>query len=270
MQPVAERVSICGLDTEMRICGEGRPLLYLHSGDGIKRELDFISKLSALGRVYAPSHPGFGTSERPDDFKTVEDIAYFYLDFIKQSGLTDITLMGSSVGGWIACEMAVRATECLRNIVLIDTVGARFSDRDTPDIADIYMMPDADRLSRSFCNPDAGRLDIANSTDGDLIEVSRNRIALCQYAWSPYMNNPRLKRWLHRIDRPTLLIWGAQDQIVSPDYGRCFAAGIPGAKFALVEQAGHFPQVEQGEGVLRLVSSFVANEAGTAATLVDA
>ena len=155
--------------------------------------------------------------------------------------------------------MAVRSTQRIRDLVLIDTVGARFSDRDIVDIADIYMLADDELRSRAFADPGKGILDIAASSDDDLVEVSRNRIALCQYAWSPYMHNPRLRRWLHRIDVPTLLIWGANDGIVTPDYGRKFAAEIPHARLEVVEKAGHFPHIEQGERVMQLIGNFVSS-----------
>lgn len=258
MQAVVTRARVCGMDTEIRLCGKGRPILYLHSGDGIRCELDFVKKLSSLGQVHAPSHPGFGNSERPDDFKTVEDLAYFYLDYLEQSGLSDVLMVGASFGGWIACEIAVRSTQRLSKLVLLNTVGARFSDRDAEDIADIYMLPDNEKAALSYFNPDNGKLDIATSSDEDLIEVSRNRIALCQYAWSPYMNNPRLKRWLHRINVPVHLIWGAQDRIVPPEYGRKFAAEISDTRFTLIDQAGHFPHVEQSDAVMRLIQDFIA------------
>ena len=258
MTAILDTTRVCGINTELRVIGEGRPVVYLHSGDGIKRELDFVHGLSHLGRIHAPSHPGFGNSDRPDDFKTVEDLAYFYLDLLDQHKLDDITLIGASFGGWIASEMAVRSTRRIRDLVLIDTVGARFSDRDVVDIADIYMLPDEEFRSRAFVDPAKGKIDIANSSDDDLIEVSRNRIALCQYAWSPYMHNPRLRRWLHRIDVPTLLVWGASDEIVTVDYGRKFAAEIPRARLEVVEQAGHFPHIEQGKRVMQLIESFVA------------
>lgn len=267
MQFSVEVRDVCGQETEIRTCGSGRPILYLHSGDGIARELPFLNQLASLGSVIAPSHPGFGKSRRPDDFKSIEDLAYFYLDFLKVARLLDVTIIGSSFGGWIACEIAMRSTEHLRDIVLIDTVGARFSDKHKSDIADIYMLDDTEYLEHAFFNPEIGKLDIANSSEKDLLVHSRNRVALCQYAWSPYMHNPRLERWLHRIDIPALCIWGAADRIVDTAYGRHFASQLPHCEIAIVENAGHFPQVEQPAEVMHLLNRFLKSGHGPAARL---
>jgi pimeloyl-ACP methyl ester carboxylesterase len=94
-------------------------------------------------------------------------------------------------------------------------------------------------------------------SEAELAGIVRSREALCYYAWQPYMHNPQLRRWLHRIDIPTLVLWGAEDRIVKPDYGRAFAAGIPGARFELIANSGHFPQIEQPEAFARAVTAFV-------------
>jgi pimeloyl-ACP methyl ester carboxylesterase len=91
--------------------------------------------------------------------------------------------------------------------------------------------------------------------DAELVTYARNRDALCLYAWNPLLYNPRLKAWLKRIDVPTLVVWGAHDGIVSPAYGRTFAGLIPGARFTLIDNAGHHPEIEQP-------SHFVAHLAG--------
>ena len=245
MQLESTRMNVCGIDTEVFTRGEGRPLLYLHDGLGLDPDSAFLRMLAENFRVSAPSHPGFGGTPRPNDFKTVEDLAYFYLDLMDQLKLDEVTLVGASFGGWIASEIAVRSTARLRELVLIDTVGARFADRDQVDIKDIYMVSDAEFLELAFHDPEKGRLDIAAKTDEELVIVSRNRVALCQYGWSPYMNNPRLKRWLHRINVPTLLLWGKQDNIVDTSYGLQFASRIAGAQFRVIDNAGHFPAIEQ-------------------------
>ncbi len=256
MQPSIELTTVAGFQTEVQRWGKGPPLLYLHSGDGLAKEAEFLTALGQHFQVIAPSHPGFGNSLRPDDFKTVEDLAYFYLDFLALEKLENVILAGSSFGGWIALEIAIRSSERLAQMILIDTVGVRFSDRDKPDIADVYMLSDAEIIEYSYFDVAQGKLDIANTTDEELLIVSRNRVALCQYAWSPYMHNPRMKRWLHRVEVPTLVLWGEQDRIVSTNYGQRIADEIMGAKFVRIEDAGHYPQIEKPKETVDSIVTF--------------
>ncbi len=259
MQPSIELMSVAGIQTEVRRWGEGPPLLYLHPGDGLAKENEFLAALARHYQVIAPSHPGFGNSLRPDDFKTMEDLAYFYLDFMAQENLVGVTMAGSSFGGWVALEIAIRSSARLAQIILIDTVGVRFSERDKADITDVYMLSDAEIIENSYFDVARGKFDIANATDEELLIVSRNRVALCQYAWSPYMHNPRMKRWLHRVDVPTLVLWGAQDRIVSVEYGQRVAAAISDANFKMIEEAGHYPHIEKPKETVDAILAFSKN-----------
>jgi pimeloyl-ACP methyl ester carboxylesterase len=94
-------------------------------------------------------------------------------------------------------------------------------------------------------------------SDEALVVHARNREALCLYAWHPYMYNPQLPRWLGRITVPTLLVWGASDRVVTPDYGRAYSRLIPGSRFELIEQAGHHPEIEQPEAFVERVAAFL-------------
>jgi pimeloyl-ACP methyl ester carboxylesterase len=264
--PALTSLKIAQLEVALFRLGSGRPVLYLHPGVGFSRLESWLPMLAGRGyQTTVPSHPGFGASARPDDFKTVEDLAYFYLDFIKQQSLKDVILIGSSFGGWIAAEIAVRTTASLRAVVLVDTVGVRFGERDQVDITDIYMMSDEDFLRAAYANPAAGVRNYESATEDERLIAVRDRISLCQYGWSPYMNNPRLKRWLHRIDVPTLCIWGRNDGIVSVEYGTKVAREIPNSEFVVIEGAGHFPQIEQPEEFCKAVDQFVSGLSARAA-----
>lgn len=246
------------IELELFRFGRGAPILFLHPGPGFQPDEPWIALLAQAGyEIIVPSHPGFGKSALPDDFKTVDDLAYFYLDFIKAQGLSDVTLIGSSFGGWIASEMAVRSTRDLRAMILVDTLGCRFKDRDEVDIVDVFMMSDEEFAEAAYANPQAGLPRYGEYSEERLEAIARNRVGLAQFGWSPYMNNPRLKRWLHRIDVPTLLLWGERDRIVDLEYGRSFTSRIPGAELKVIQHAGHFPQIEQPELFVRSVSDFV-------------
>src|SRR4051812_31652814 len=239
-----ERIELGGIAIDTEIAGTGPPLLFLHGGDYVAQNRVFLDRLAARFRVIAPRHPGFGHTPRPDWFRTVHDIAYLYLDLLDRLDLNDAVLVGSSLGGWIALEMAVRSQNRIGRLVLIDTVGVKFGTREEREIADIYALPADDVLHRTFADPahhvpDYGKLD-----DREALAIARDREATSLYGWKPYMYDPALVRWLHRITRPALVLWGEQDGIVAPSYGERLAAALPNARFEQIAAAAHYPQIE--------------------------
>jgi len=254
-------IDIRGVRIEMIDRGTGRPLLFLHPGIGIDPEDAVLGHLGKAGmRLLAPSHPGFGTSDLPPSFTTIDDLAYFYLDMLDALDLRDTVVVGVSLGAWIAAEIAVKSTARIAKLVLADAVGIRVSDDPAvSDIADIFAMPEKDFIALAYHDPAKGTRD-PSWPDEKLVAIARNLESTARFAWSPYLHDPKLKGRLHRIDVPTLLLWGLQDRIVTADYGRAYAAEISGAKFALIDQAGHFPHIEQPEEFARQVlSSVTAN-----------
>ena len=255
----ASMIQTRGINLEVLDKGSGRPVVFLHPGEGIDRCDPFLGGLGSLGRLVAPSHPGFGRSDLPEHFKTAGDLAYFYLDLFDQLALKDAVLIGADLGGWIAAEIAVRNTRHLSRLVLIDTYGARFTGDETEvEIADIFTLLPDEVERRSFCEPAKWKRDHAALSDDELYHVARNRETFCLYGWSPYMHNPALSRWLHRIDRPTLVLWGEHDGLVSADYCRAFAKAIPGASFETIKGAAHFPHIEQPQQILAAIRKFAA------------
>src|ERR1700761_7423837 len=125
-----ERIEVAGIALDTMIAGDGPPLLFLHGGDYVAQNRPFLDGLARRFRVIAPRHPGFGATARPQWMRTVGDIAYLYLDLIDRLALEKPLLVGSSFGGWLALEMAVRAPAQLGGLVLIDTLGLKFGGRD--------------------------------------------------------------------------------------------------------------------------------------------
>jgi pimeloyl-ACP methyl ester carboxylesterase len=203
--------------------------------------------LARHAHVIAPSHPGFGGSGRPPALTTVEDLSYFYLDFLDERDLRDVTLVGASFGGWIAAEIAVKCTVRLSRLVLANAVGIKVSDRETRDIADIFAMTESEFNAAAFADPAVGTLDYKAMSDAETLAMAQNRESLARFTWSPYMHNPKLRGRLHRINVPALFLWGANDRIVPEAYGRSYCAALPDARFELIDEAGHLPQIEQPE-----------------------
>src|SRR5881227_723371 len=132
--------SIAGIDLELIERGQGAPLLYLHGGGGIAPDLGFLDLLAKTRRVIAPSHPGFGKSSLPDWLDSVDDIAHIYLELMDRLGLTRTDIVGLSIGGWIAADLATKVPERLERLVLIGPVGVKTGPPDKLDVPDVFAM----------------------------------------------------------------------------------------------------------------------------------
>jgi pimeloyl-ACP methyl ester carboxylesterase len=251
------RLSIGGIELEVLRRGTGRPILVLHGFQTIDPAARFLDLVGQHGEVIAPSSPGFGHSPRPKDFDTVYDLVHFYLEVLETLPGDKVTLMGFSFGGWLAAEAAAACSHRLDKLVLVDPLGIKISDRETPDILDIFNRSPDEVRQKSWHDPGRFAPDFNEMPDEALVVYARNREALCLYAWHPYMYNPQLPRWLGRIKVPTLLLWGASDGVVTPDYGRAYSRLIPGSRFELIEAAGHYPEIEQPDSFVERVSRFL-------------
>jgi len=251
------RLTVRDISLEAVRRGAGRPILALHGMQPIDPAAPWIDLLSRHGEIIAPSHPGFGDSPRPADFDTVYDLVHLYLDVLDSLPHDKVTLLGFSFGGWLAAEIAAAGSHRLGRLILVDPFGIKLSNRETPDILDVFNAhPDTVR-AREWHDADRFAPDFNAMTDTALVRYARGRDALCLYGFQPYMYNPQLKRWLARISVPTLVLWGASDRIVSPDYGRAYAGLIPGARFAVIDAAGHHPETEQAEAFVDHVTAFI-------------
>src|SRR5438034_10464834 len=252
-----EKLSIAGVGLEILRRGAGRPLVVLHGLAPLDPESPVLDLLAAHAEVIAPTHPGFGHAPRPNDFDTVYDLVRLYLDLLERLPHEKVALMGLSFGGWLAAEIAAICPHRLERLILVDAVGIKVSDRETPDILDVFNTAPATVERRRWHDAEKWATDYDAMADDALIAHARNRDALCLYAWHPYMHNPQLKRWLPRIAVPTLVLWGGSDGIVTPAYGRAYSALIPGARFEVIEAAGHHPEIEQAAAFAARVVAFL-------------
>ncbi|MGC2201935.1 MAG: alpha/beta hydrolase [Stellaceae bacterium] len=252
-----DRLEVRGIELEVVRRSAGRPILLLHGFQTIDPEAAFLQLLARHGEVIAPSGPGFGHSPRPKDFDTIYDLLHLYLEVLDTLPGDKVTLLGFSFGGWLAAEVAAACGHRLSKLVLVDPLGIKISDRETPDILDIFNKSPDEVRQKSWHDPDKFAPDFNAMSDDALTVYARNREALCVYAWHPYMYNPQLPRWLGRIKVPTLLMWGESDRVVVPDYGRAYNRLIPGSRFELIERAGHHPEIEQPEAFVERVSRFL-------------
>lgn len=251
-----ERCMAGGIELEILRHGAGMPILLLHGMDTVPPRARFLDLLGRDAEIIAPSSPGFGNTPRPADFDTIYDLAHLYLALIDELPYDRIALIGLSFGGWLAAEVAAACCDKLAKLVLVDPLGIKLGDRESRDILDVFNTNPAEVRRAAWHDP-ARAPDYDAMSDEELVIHARNREALCLYAWHPCLYNPQLKRWLGRIRVPTLVLWGDSDRIVTSDYGRAYAGLIPGARFQVIEEAGHHPELEQPERSAASVAAFL-------------
>ena len=258
-------MTVHGVRLEIVERGQGRPILWLHGEEGLDPGAQFLDLLAAHGSVLAPSHPGFGHSPDVASIDTVDDLSYLYLDVLAERNLRDVTVVGSSLGGWIAAEMAVKCSDRFSGLVLVAPLGIKVGDRETRDIPDIFALPPDEVARLQYRDPAKVAVDHGRLSDDQLTVIVRNREATALYAWEPYFHNPKLRQWLHRITLPTLLLWGADDRFVTAAYyGDAFRAAIPGARFETIDRAGHFPHIEEPAALVESIRGFIGEEENAA------
>ena len=261
-----ERLQVRDLELEVIRGGTGRPILLLHGPTTLSPRAPFLELLAREAAIIAPSHPGFGNSPRPDDFDTVYDLVHHYQDLLDSLPHEKVALIGFSFGGWIAAEVAVNCSHRLERLILVDPVGIKIGGREERDILHLFNTAPAEVSRRGWHDParqGPGRFGVGwqqhleAMTDEEMVIAARNWDALCLYAWRPHLYNPQLKRWLRRVTVPTLLLWGASDQIVTPRYGRAYSQLIPGSRLEIIPEAGHHPELEQPEAFVERVVQFL-------------
>ena len=231
--------------------------MFLHGAGGHTGWMAFLDELAERFAVFAPEHPGFGQSDDPPWLDEIADLAYFHLDLLKALGLDRVHLIGTSLGGWVAAEMAVRSTARLASLTLIGAVGITIGGitANGETIPDTFRMPDDENLRRYYADPERAARRARRSrprpgrSRGDGV-VAKNRATVTRLAYRPRFHNPGLAKWLHRIDVPTLLIWGEADRIVPPSFGEAYRALIPGSRLVVLPDAGHAPFDEQKDAFL--------------------
>lgn len=249
------KISVRGCNIKLMRGGSGAPLVFLHGASGAGAWLPFMEQLAERFDVIVPEHPGFGDSDTPDWLDNIHDFAYFYLDFLQQLGLERVHLAGVSLGGWIAAELAVRDTKRLSSLTLIDAAGIYVPD--VPQF-DPFLVSDEQRIRAFFHDQSKADEMIARLLRPELEDVGmKNRIATARVSWQPRGHDPDLYKWLHRIDVPTLLIWGANDQLFPKEYAFAYQKLIHGSKTAIIPECGHVPQIEKPEAVVAELTAFI-------------
>jgi pimeloyl-ACP methyl ester carboxylesterase len=256
---VSERnlVRVNGMELEVERRGRGRPLLVLYGEEALELDAPVLAELARDHELIIPSPPGFGRSERPDWIESPDDISYIYLDLMERLDVGTVPAIGFSFGGWLALEMATKDDSSFSKLVLVDPYGVKIGgpmDRDIEDVWNIH----PERVAKlKWFDGEKGKRDFTAMPERELAIIARNNESFARFCWDPCMHNPKLARRLHRVRLPTLFVWGANDGIVSPDYGKAYSRMIAGAEFSVIGKAGHYPHLEQPDEFMALVRGFL-------------
>jgi pimeloyl-ACP methyl ester carboxylesterase len=220
--------------------------LLLHGGGGVATMAGFADLLAerTRSRVLLPTHPGFGGTPKPEGLNSVTDLARRYVEQLDELDLADVTVLGNSFGGWLAAEIALQHSPRVSRAVIVDGIGIEV---DGHPITDVSGLSATELRAFSFHDPSKAPVPPAGGKG-----PSPDVLALISYT-GPAMLDPTLTKRLGDIDIPAHVLWGESDGIADPEYGRAFAAAIPGATFTLLPSTGHLPQLETPEELLDAV-----------------
>ena len=253
------KIDVRGTGIHLRRGGSGEPMLFLHGASGVAGWIPTFQALSETHDLMVPDHPMYGLSDEPDWLDSMDDLAMFYLDFLDQMDLNGVHLVGNSLGGWLAMEIAVRNSSRLKSLTLVGAAGIRIAGK---PIADIFMMDPDDLVREIYVDQSIADNILGMELTEEQVDIQiRNRVATARLGWQPRLFNPNLRKWLHRIDVPTHVIWGDTDKIVDPVYAAEFGRIIAGSEVTMIEQAGHLPHVERPEPFVEAVSGFIQAKA---------
>ncbi|MFN2646450.1 MAG: alpha/beta fold hydrolase [Burkholderiales bacterium] len=243
--------------THFRRGGRGTPLVFLHGASGAPVVLPFMEKLAERFEIIVPDHPGYGRSDEPDWLENIHDLAYFYLDFLAALELERAVIVGSSMGGWMAMEMAVRNTARIGSLVLVSPAGIA---AEGVEPADIFLLSPEDTIRKLFYEQKHAEERLAMPMTPEAIDLAlKNRHTTARLAWEPRLHDPFLPKWLHRIDVPVAIVWGKDDQILPVGIAHELKRRMPRAELHVFERCGHLPQVEKPAEFCDLVVRFACS-----------
>ena len=254
-----EMVEAGGCRMQLVKGGSGEPMLILHDEMGHPGWLRYHEALSQDYTLNIPSHPGFGESDTLDWVMDMTDLAGWYLGALDDLGLEGVNVIGFSLGGWLAAEMATRCPQQFKKLVLVDAFGVR---PPSGEIYDMFQVVGKNFIEQSILDPASTPEyqlvcpDEPTPEQEDQWETARE--GACRVGWRPYMHYPALPQILPRLKRlPTLIIWGREDAIVPVSAGELYHQSIPGSRLEIFDNCGHRPEVEKPDEFIRLVQNFL-------------
>jgi pimeloyl-ACP methyl ester carboxylesterase len=257
-----ETVRVGGIGVHTWVGGQGAPLLVLHGAGGNRGATRWLEQVAAHYTVWAPTHPGFGRSGDAEWMDGIDDLARFHLWFADAAGLERPHVLGHSIGGWAAAEMATMSPGALDRLILVAPAGLK---PEKGEILDIFFHSPAELLTRMMHDPKTipewDELFGRPPTPAELEIAERNREMTARLTWKPYMYNPRLQHFLPRVTNPALVVWGREDHIIPVECGEQYRRALPNATLTVLDRCGHLPPIEQPDTFARLVIDFLGAKA---------
>lgn len=253
---IERTIDVQGIQTHLFEAGSptAPPLLYLHGTFLGNLWLDYHNALAQHFHLFAPDTPGFGLTRRPDWMRDMSDYTLYFRDLLNALGLQKAAIIGHSLGGWMAAEIAVWYPDRVSKLVLSNAAGIRVKGS---LIANLFAMNAQELVAACFDNLAAAMPLMPPEVNADyLLDQYRQRATLASLAWNPHYD-PKLERRLAWVTCPTLVIWGENDRLIPPIYGDTFHKLIPGSKLVKLAGTGHMPMFEQYEAWSAAIVEFL-------------
>ena len=253
-------IDIAGITVELRRGGSGTPVLVIHGELGVPGWLESFAQLAEHHDVIVPSLPGYGRSTRPDWIMGVHDLAAWVTWFARDIDLrTPVNVIGCSLGGWVAAEIATVAPQFFNKMVLVGAMGIK---PEQGEIFDYFLESGLTGLRRAFHRPEQSSAFMRywgnewTPEETDLVE--QHREMTCRIAWKPYMHSLTLRHLLPGVSTPTLVLWGGEDAITPINSGEIYQRAIPRSRLVVIENCGHMPEMEKPTEFAGLIENFLA------------
>jgi pimeloyl-ACP methyl ester carboxylesterase len=253
-------IDAAGITVEVRRGGSGASLLVIHGELGMPGWLESFAQLAEHHDAIVPSLPGYGRSTRPDWIMGVHDLAAWVTWFARDVDLrTPTNVIGCSLGGWVAAEIATVAPQFFNKMVLVGAMGIK---PERGEIFDYFLESGLTGLRRAFHRPEQSsefmRYWAKEWTPEETDLVEQHREMTCRIAWKPYMHSLTLRHLLPGVSTPTLLVWGGEDVITPIDSGEIYKRAMPRSRLVVIENCGHMPEMEKPTEFAGLIENFLA------------
>ena len=254
-----ETIQVANTNIHLTKGGSGEPLLVLHGELGFTGWLSYHERLSQSHSLYIPSHPGYGESPALDWIMNMRDIAGWYLHALDDMNLGPVNVLGLSLGGWLAAEMASMSPQSFKKLAIVSAPGIKPPEG---EIFDMFLVVAKEYMSESVLNKDdvtEFKTICPDEPTPEQVEAwEMAREESCRLGWKPYMYYPALPKLLNRVNVPTHIIWGKEDPIVPLSTGRVYKESIPGSNLSIIDNCGHHPEIEKPDQFVKIIQNFLS------------
>lgn len=254
----SDYVEVRGVRTHVLKGGRGKPVLVLHPEFGANLWAPYHDALAAHFQVLAPDHLGFGESDRPGWLDGIDDLLFHYLDLLDLLEIERLSIVGTSLGGWIAAAFAVAHPERVDRLVLAAPAGIKV---DGVPRFDVFARPFEDTLQHLFHDPSRAAQMLPTEFGAEVIVHTYHELTtLARLTWNPYFHDPKLQQRLPRLHHPTLIVWGENDTFLPPSHAEAYAALLPAATLKKLPACGHLVPFEQADAFASLAIDFLGRD----------